>query len=92
MVRQAREKQKITQEQLANELGISRLSINNYERGEQSPSLDTAVRIMLYLDISLDELSKQSFLQQALEQLPDRKLSQQLQKIVKTQEIDKTKG
>ena len=81
MVRQARDEQGISQEQLANEIGVSRLSINNYEQGTQSPSLDTAIKIVLYLNIDLAELVKKSFLKQELEKLSDDNLSKQLQKI-----------
>ena len=86
MVRQLRDKQGISQEQLANGVGVSRLSINNYEQGAQSPSLDTAMKIVLYLDIDLADLAKlvkKSFLKQELEKLSDNDppLSKRLQNI-----------
>ena len=80
------QKKGISQEQLAEKLQISRISINNYEKGRQVPSLDTAVRIALFLEISLDALLQKAAedpLQQSIEQLEDAKLSKILKNTLK---------
>ena len=59
MIKTAREKMKISQEKLAGELKISRISINNYEQGRQVPNLDTAIKIALYLNFKLDTLAQE---------------------------------
>ncbi len=84
MVRNAREKQKISQEKLASNLGLSRISINNYEQGRQAPNLHTAVKIAYYLKIELDELVQaidKDSLTYALDHLPDKDLSHTLKGI-----------
>lgn len=45
-----------TQTQVAKELGVTRVSLANYESGTQSPPLEHVVRASVLLDFSLDEL------------------------------------
>ena len=52
-----RRKSEITQQQLADSIGISRASIANIERGEQRVFLDQAVAIAAFFDLAgIDEL------------------------------------
>ena len=86
IIRDARAKKGISQEQLAEKLQISRISINNYEKGRQIPSLDIAMRIAIFLEISLDDLlkeAKEDPLQQSIEQLESTKLSKILKNTLK---------
>ena len=46
----------MTQEQLADKVGIERTSITNYELGTREPSLDTLRKLAEALDCTLDEL------------------------------------
>jgi DNA-binding XRE family transcriptional regulator len=46
----------LTQEELAQLLGISRVSVVGYETGKQCPALDQAVQLAEILDLSLDAL------------------------------------
>lgn len=55
-IREEREKQKLTQEQLAERADIGRRTIQSIELGEKSPSLDTVWRITAALDISIEGL------------------------------------
>ena len=55
-LRQLREKQGLTQKELAEELGISLRAYQYYERNEREPQLSTLIRIADYFDVSLDEL------------------------------------
>lgn len=55
-IREEREKQKLTQEQLAERADIGRRTIQSIELGEKSPSLDTVWRITAALDISIERL------------------------------------
>ncbi len=85
MIKTAREKKGISQEKLAGELKISRISINNYEQGRQAPNLDTAIKIALYLNIKLEVLVQEidkSSLEYALDDLSNKELSHQLKDAV----------
>lgn len=55
-LKELRKKNDITQEQLANHLGISQQSICKWERGEGYPDITLLPAIALYFGITLDEL------------------------------------
>lgn len=55
-LRAVRQSQKITQEDLADRVGVSRISLNAYERERRRPPLDVAVKIANILGVTLDEL------------------------------------
>ena len=46
----------LSQEQLAQKLGISRQAVSKWERGEASPDTDNLIELARLYDISLDEL------------------------------------
>lgn len=56
MLRGLRNDKGITQAQLANEIGVSKSSINMYERGEREPSYSTLQKISKYFNVSIDLL------------------------------------
>ena len=87
MIKRNREKKGLSQEKLAKELNLSRISINNYEQGKQAPNLDTAIKIALYLDIHLNDLTqevKESSLDRALNKLENKELSNKLKDALQT--------
>lgn len=47
---------KVTQTQMAKDLGISRQAISKIENGERNPSLDMAYRIAAYYKLSVQEV------------------------------------
>ena len=55
-IREEREKQKLTQEQLAERADIGRRTIQSIELGEKSPSLDTVWRIAVALSVPFEGL------------------------------------
>jgi putative transcriptional regulator len=46
----------LTQEALANELGVTRQTILAIEKGKYDPSLDLAFKIARYFKVSIDEI------------------------------------
>ncbi len=87
MIKKKREKRGISQEKLAKELNLSRISINNYEQGKQAPNLDTVMKIALYLKIHLNDLAQavdESSLERALNNLEDKELSDKLRDALQT--------
>lgn len=56
LVRNARVKNNMTQQELANELKISTRHINNIENKGEKISLDLFLKIAMYFDISIDHL------------------------------------
>ena len=52
----ARRARGITQEELANRLGVSRQAVSNWERGETSPDTDNLIALAHIYHMSLDEL------------------------------------
>lgn len=55
-VRDARDDSGLTQEELADAIGVSRTSITNLERGEQRPPLHRLLRLAQSLDVSFSDL------------------------------------
>ena len=55
-IRAIRAEQKITQEQLAEAVGVGTSHISHIESGNGTPSLETLIRIINALDCSADEL------------------------------------
>ena len=53
---QLRKEKGLSQEQLAQKLGISRQAISKWERAEASPDTDNLIELAKLYDISLDEL------------------------------------
>ncbi len=53
---QLRKQQKITQDTLAKELGISRQAYSNYELGNREPDFDTLKKLANYFNVSIDYL------------------------------------
>jgi len=85
LMREAREKLGISQEQLAAALKISRVSIANYETGKQLPNLDSALDIAAHLKLSLDKLNSDlelSNLQNSLNRVEDEELRDQLNSLI----------
>ena len=55
-ITQLREGRKMTQDQLAKKLNISRASLSHYEQSRREPDYETVVRIANYFRVSLDYL------------------------------------
>ena len=55
-LKELRKNQKLTQEELANLIGISRQAINAIEKGKFDPSLPTAFKMSKLFKISIEEL------------------------------------
>lgn len=55
-IKELRNNKNITQNQLANAIGISKYAIAKYETGEREPSLDIVVKIANYFNVSTDYL------------------------------------
>lgn len=51
-----REQYHLNQEDLADGTGAARESIGRYERGERNPSLEMALRLAVYLNLSVEDL------------------------------------
>ncbi len=56
-IRELREKKRLTQPELAEEINIKRPSITAYEGGNQLPPVDTLVKIADFFNVSLDYLT-----------------------------------
>ena len=55
-IRNLREDKNITITALANEVGIERPTLGNIEHGRKGPSLEVAVKLSQFFDVSLDYL------------------------------------
>ena len=55
-VKELRYKRKITQEELAELIGISRQAINAIEKGKFDPSLPTAFKMAKLFDLSIEKI------------------------------------
>lgn len=55
-IKELREKKGLTQLQFATDLGMSKQSMNSYEKGKHSPDIDLLVRLANYFECSTDYL------------------------------------
>jgi transcriptional regulator with XRE-family HTH domain len=55
-IKAIRKNKQITQEALANYLGLSRVSVVNIENGRQKPLVHTLIEMSLYLKVPVSEL------------------------------------
>ena len=55
-LREVRKSKGLTQKEVAEALLISKDSLSRYERGEQDPRLDIAIRLSKYYEISMEQL------------------------------------
>jgi len=55
-IRDIRAKKRITQEQLAEKMGISSKYLSSIERGKENPTLNTLIRLAEGLDVDLGEV------------------------------------
>ncbi|HCC02428.1 MAG TPA: hypothetical protein DEP60_06970, partial [Ruminococcaceae bacterium] len=55
---QMRKKNHLSQEELAEKLGISRQAVSKWERAESSPDTDNLILLARLYHVSLDELLK----------------------------------
>lgn len=59
-LRQLRNEQDLSQMEFSRQIGVSKSSVNMYERGEREPNLDTLARIADFFDVDLDYLHGKS--------------------------------
>ncbi len=57
-LRELRDNAGISQEQLANEIGLDRTYISGIERGKRNPSIQSLYRIAKGLDVTLEDFFK----------------------------------
>ena len=55
-LRMLRQERGISQQELADRIGLSKSSINMYERGEREPGIDTLKRIAAFFNVDIDFL------------------------------------
>lgn len=55
-LREVRKSKGLTQKEVAEALLISKDSLSRYERGEQNPRLDVAIRLSKYYNVSMESL------------------------------------
>lgn len=58
VLKSIREKQKLTQKQVATAIGLSEISYQRIEYGKQTPSLSTAFKLADVLNSTVEELFK----------------------------------
>ena len=56
-IKEARKKLGLSQEKLANKIGVSKVTICWYENGERVPSLENFLKLSDELNLTLDELA-----------------------------------
>ncbi len=56
-IRNLRKKRKMTQQEVADSLGVKQRSYAYYETGERKPKIKTLIRIAEFYNVSLDDLT-----------------------------------
>ena len=59
-IRKLRREQDLTQQQLADKLGVSKSAVSMYERGERRPNFEVADSLAAYFDCSIGYISGSS--------------------------------
>ena len=75
-IRKRREELKLSQEHVAERLGVSRQAISKWEKGQSEPTVNNLIQLANIFEISLSELvdpHENSNEQSDLEKKPDRK-------------------
>ena len=73
-LRALRKKNGISQQELADTLGIPRTTLGDYERGKTEPNLALLIRLAKMFDIKVDDLIKTDLRQVDLEHLKEKQL------------------
>ena len=55
-IKKYRTAQEISQEEMAEELNVTRQTVSSWETGRTEPDIDTLHRISVYLDVTVEEL------------------------------------
>ena len=55
-IREAREKLNLSQEELGEKIGVTKVSISGYEKGTKNPKLNVFVKLANTLDLTPDQL------------------------------------
>lgn len=63
LIKEKRIEKGLTQQELANAIGITRNYISDIENGRYTPSLKTTIKLASYLDLNLNLLSSMSEIQ-----------------------------
>ncbi|MCL2037391.1 helix-turn-helix transcriptional regulator [Candidatus Saccharibacteria bacterium] len=79
-LRELRTRQNITQEQLAEKIGVSRQMIARYESAENFPEMDKAITIAKVLNCTLDDLVNSKDLAQSDNLLGGKTISVKIEK------------
>ena len=82
-IREERLRQHLTQAQLANDISISETYMGSIERGERCVPLDTLVRIVERLDVTVDYLLSDSL------SISDSNIMIQIEQILNDQPIER---
>lgn len=64
LIRENREKKKLSQEQLAEKCNVTDKSISNIELGKSDPKLSTVMRICKVLEIDVNSLVEFTFMEE----------------------------
>ena len=56
IIKELRKSRKLTQDELANAVGVSRQTINAIENDKYNPTLELAIRLARYLNMPVEEL------------------------------------
>ena len=59
-LKELRESEKLTQQELANDLGLNSVTYSNYENENREPPIETLIKIADYYGVSLDYLLKRN--------------------------------
>jgi transcriptional regulator with XRE-family HTH domain len=79
-----REKHALTQEELANKLGISRASLSHYETSRREPDYDTINKVASFFKVSIDYLLDRT-------DIPNNELDQDVRDFVDSLELSDEK-
>lgn len=55
-IREIRQKKRITQTKMAEDLQVTRQTINAIEKNKYNPSLELALKLIDYFDVPIDEI------------------------------------
>lgn len=81
-IRQLRDERKLTQQALADILGLTQQAVYNYENGNTQPDIDTLKAIAAHFDVSVDYLVGHGNIRQSTTEFDLYKLNEAEKEIV----------
>lgn len=78
-----REERSISQQKLADGIGMSQQSVNGYENHDNEPDISTLIRIADYFETSVDYIVEHTHIRRRIEEVSEYALNEREEELIK---------